>query len=78
MSHKLSAADLMKAIADSIEEVLPDDLLFALLVFPNSDPGTTNYVSNAHLSDMIIALRDGADRLEAIQGHMDSGTPTRH
>jgi len=78
MSKKPSTADLMQAVAGAIEEALPDGLIFALLVFQDSNPEKSNYISNGNLSDMIIALREGADRLEAVGDHMASDIPTHH
>lgn len=40
---------------------------FALLVFDFHEPGISNYVSNASRKDMILALRETADRLETFQ-----------
>jgi len=64
MSNNPFTAEITRVIAGAIDEALPDGLLFALLVFPRSQPGLTNYVSNGSRADMIEALREGADRLE--------------
>lgn len=56
-------ARLMKAIADSVKAQLPPETLFAVIVF--DDPGLGQYISNARRPEMIEALRETADRLEA-------------
>ena len=53
----------MHALAHAVESVLPAGTLFAVLVF--DDPGLAQYVTNAHRADVIRALRESADRLEA-------------
>lgn len=56
-------------LATVIESILPagtsrkGTALFAILVFDN--PGVTQYVSNADRTDMIKALKEMVNRLEA-------------
>jgi hypothetical protein len=56
-------------LAQAVEDILPAGpskkgrALFALLVF--DDPGLAQYVSNAERKDVIKAMRECADRLEA-------------
>jgi hypothetical protein len=58
-------------LAAAIEETLPGGsskkgrALFVLLVF--DEPGLAQYVSNAERRDIIKAMRETADRLEAKQ-----------
>jgi hypothetical protein len=58
-------------LAAAIEETLPGGsskkgrALFVLLVF--DEPGLAQYVSNAERQDIIKAMRETADRLEAKQ-----------
>jgi len=40
---------------------------FALIVFDFNKPGISNYVSNAKREDMVVALRETADRIEKNQ-----------
>ena len=54
----------MKAMADKVSAMLPEDFGFTLLVFKFNNPGESNYISNANRQDMIKALRETADRLE--------------
>lgn len=54
----------MQEMAKRVSCLLPKDFGFAILVFPFQYPGIANYISNANREDMIIALRECADRLE--------------
>ena len=54
----------MQEMAKSVLKMLPKNFGFTLLVFPFSQPGVSNYISNANRSDMIKALRKAADMLE--------------
>lgn len=56
--------DAMKQVARAIDDKLPLDYGFALLVFRLGEGGFMNYVSNANRSDMCQALREAADQLE--------------
>lgn len=68
-------AQLQRALAKLITEEIKDikvdghDMAFALLMFPFGSTGRGNYVSNANREDMVKALRDAADRLEAREDH---------
>ena len=53
---------LMKRAARLIEAGLPPGTLFTLLAF--DDPGLAQYISNGRRSDVILAMRACADRLE--------------
>ena len=55
----------MRDLADGIREALPQGLGFALLVYDHNVPGMANYVSNSQRSDMVTALRECADKLDA-------------
>lgn len=58
----------MQSLARVIAGSIPQGCGFALLVFAFEGP-EASYVSNANRSDMIRALRECADRLEARQDH---------
>lgn len=55
--------DYFTAMAKHTEAALPPGTLFALLVF--DDPMIAQYVSNARRRDIISAMRECANRLEA-------------
>ena len=57
----------MLKIGDMVSKMLPSDIGYAVLVFPFYNPGVANYISNAQRKDMILALRETADRLEKKQ-----------
>lgn len=62
--------ELMTAIGGGINDVIENQfgkMGFALIIFEFNQPGISNYVSNAQRDDMITALRETADRLEAKQ-----------
>lgn len=61
------SAHAMQQMAEKVKSMLPKDFVFTILVFPLNEPGVSNYISNANRSDMIKALREVADRLEAKQ-----------
>ena len=69
MARKLADmtdADLrsyMGALGTLLKDVTPEDACFALLLFGR--PDHAQYISNAGRGDMIRALRECADRLEA-------------
>ena len=58
-------------LAKTLEVVLPEiygeRMAFALLIFRFGGPGSADYVANAERTDMVQALRETADRLEAGQ-----------
>ena len=60
---------VMNSIARALDELLEDEggkkMGFMLMVFEFGKPGVANYVSNADREDMIKALREKADALEA-------------
>ena len=63
--HKAQwTSKIMKNMAKDAGGKLPDGFSFAILVFPVSNPSIGNYISNADRDDMIVALRETADRLE--------------
>jgi len=64
---------MLYAVAKDISARL-GDIGFALLVFDFENPEISNYVSNAYRADVIVALREAADRVEGI----DRGGSTRH
>lgn len=55
--------DTMNSAARAVAARLPEKSLFVLLSF--DDPEVAQYVSNAARSDIIRAMRETADRLEA-------------
>ena len=60
----------MRGLAMGIEEGLTaavGDVCFMLIVWPETEGALSNYISNADRSEMIKALRETADRLEARQ-----------
>jgi hypothetical protein len=54
----------MSLFGDLIQEALPKEFAFVLLVAPFGEHGMANYIANAHREDMIKFLRETADRLE--------------
>ncbi|MEJ2655583.1 MAG: hypothetical protein P8012_00095 [Desulfobacterales bacterium] len=66
----LTTEEILNNLANAIQQYFKDmgiDTGFALLTFDFGGPGTGNYVSNADLDDMILALRETADKLERHQ-----------
>lgn len=60
--------DIMRELGSAIDSVLKDfwdNMGFVLIVFEFFKPGISNYISNGQRSDIIKALRETADRLEA-------------
>lgn len=55
----------LQGIAKQIDAELPEGIVFALTIFTVGDGGYAGYVSNAQRGDMIKALRECADTLEA-------------
>jgi hypothetical protein len=53
----------MQLLGEATSAVVPAGTLFVLLVF--DEPGLVQYVSSADRSDIIKAMRECADRLEA-------------
>lgn len=62
--HRSGEARL-RGLADHITETLPEGTGFALVTFTLGEGGYAGYVSNARRADMIKALRECADTLEA-------------
>lgn len=69
--------DQMRGIAGALENILSElhskRMGFALVVFEFGDPKVGNYISNVQRDDMILALRELADRLERKQGVVERG-----
>lgn len=58
--------ELMTKTAKLLKELF-NGYGFALIVFDFHKPGISNYVSNAQRKEMIMALRETAERLEKRQ-----------
>lgn len=77
-------ADMMQVFGQVIEEHLPPNMAFFLIVSPYGAPGISNYIANAAREDGIALLRATADRLERNQdkrrfpGSPETGHPTAH
>lgn len=59
--------EAMRDLAGAIGHVIKEEfgeMGFALIVFEFHKPGISNYISNARRHEMIMALRESADRLE--------------
>jgi hypothetical protein len=65
-------AQFMRILAQIISHSLPKDWGFALIVFPFSQPGISNYISSGERETMILALKETVLRLESRQ---DFNTP---
>jgi hypothetical protein len=68
----MTSASTMRKIGKKVKSMLPNGWGYMVIVFPESRPGISNYVSSGQRADCIIALRECADRLEA---KMDFHTP---
>ena len=55
----------LQLIAKFIDAQLPEGIVFALTIFTVGEASYAGYVSNAERADMIKALRECADTLEA-------------
>ena len=55
--------DVMKDVAHSVKRVLPPKTLFVVLAF--DDAHIAQYVANGERADIILALRECANRLDA-------------
>lgn len=64
MSQFIPGAQFMRTLADFVKKRLPKGWGFALIVFPFSRPGISNYISNAERASMIQALEETAKRLK--------------
>lgn len=58
---------LTSSILDAIKARLPEGTGFCVLFWPFGEHGISQYGSNARRQDMILALRECADRLERRQ-----------
>lgn len=67
----------LKDLANTIEAALPPGMCFALHIFTAGGNGYSGYVSNAARADMIVALRECADTLEA-KMDVAPGAPVKH
>lgn len=68
--HRLTE-DRLQSLASHVETQLPEGMCFALVCFTAGDEGGySSYVSNGYRPDMIRALREAADRMQA---RTDSG-----
>lgn len=60
---------VMRSIADAVDEILKEmvgpGFVLTILVYPENKPGIANYISTGQREDMIKALRETADRIEA-------------
>lgn len=64
--------ELMRSLAHALDTMFNGDIdpkpyCFVLLAFKNGVAGRANYISNANRADVIKAIRETADRLEAKQ-----------
>lgn len=55
----------MRDIADNVKEKIGEGYGFMVMVFPFGEEKTAHYISNARREDMVKALREKADVLEA-------------
>jgi hypothetical protein len=79
INKQINIQELLKDLAFGIDGVLRDNLGemgFALVIFEFNTLGVGNYISNAKREDMIVALRELADRLEANQDLPPTVNPT--
>ena len=65
MSQEKDLSEIARNISDQLKSLYGKSMGFALTIFEFYNPGVGDYVSNAERSDMIKALRECADRLEA-------------
>lgn len=59
--------ELTTQILNAVKERLPATTGFAVLFWPHGEHGISQYGSNCSRKDMILALRECADRLERRQ-----------
>lgn len=72
--HQRAEAEL-QSIAHNIRVQLPPGICFALFTFTPGHGGYTGYISNAKREDMVIAIREAANKLEQ---HQDSPHSSHH
>lgn len=65
MDQEKDLTELAAQIQAALEDLYGKQMGFALTIFEFYNPGIGDYVSNAQRSDMVKALRECADRLEA-------------
>lgn len=65
---------LLQGIAKGLDDILPEGICFALVTFTVGSGGYAGYVSNGRRPEMIKALRECADTLEA-RADMPPGAP---
>jgi hypothetical protein len=66
----LTADEISEILYNAIQQYFKDlgiNTGFALLTFYPGGPGTCNYISNVNRDDMILALRETADKMEKRQ-----------
>lgn len=68
----------LQTIARQIEGQLPEVIVFALTIFTAGEAGYAGYVSNAARADMVKALRECADTLEAKADSPPGSNVERH
>lgn len=56
---------MLQDVARGLREIFPSGIEFALCIFASGDGKYAGYVSSAEREDMIKALRECADNLEA-------------
>lgn len=77
---KMMHPGVMKGIGQALDQTLPPDYLYCLLVLPKDQENTiASYVSSCHPSDLPKALREAADRIEshAVQAMPDEVPPPK-
>lgn len=65
---QLHTEETMRQIASglnqAIKENIGENLGFIFILFEFGKPGISNYISNAERDDVIVGLREAADKLE--------------
>lgn len=59
--------ELTTRVLNAVKDRLPANTGFAVLFWPHGEHGVSQYGSNCNRADMILALREAADRLERRQ-----------
>jgi hypothetical protein len=57
--------ELMRQIGRAVRDALPEGYGFALLMFEFREGGSMHYMSNGTRPEMVKALRETADKVEA-------------
>lgn len=68
----------LKDIAKLLDDCLPKGMLFALVIFTPGAGGYASYASNGRREDMIRALREAADVIEAKADSPPGSNLSRH